>query len=168
MASLSSAPDAGAANAAGTETSLGNEIGLGNLTAVQHATVSQSEAALHGSPPAIAAVATSLLSYHQANLAAVVRSGQVLANGVFEMRHAWAGASAASLKGTCEAMVAFASVKCVKDLVDVQSRLVRSTMEKAFAHGVHVAGSSMRLTHQALEPISSRMSASTRVFVPAG
>ena len=168
MTNLLSAPEAGAADTTDTGTSLGNEVGIGNLSALQHTMVGQGAPAIPGGPPAIAAAATSLLSYHQANLAALMRSGQVFASGAYEVRKACAEASVASLKDANEAMAALAAVKCVKDLVDVQSRLVLSTMEKAFARSAHVAGSSMKLTHQALEPISDRFKASTRAFVPAG
>ena len=97
-----------------------------------------------------------------------MRSGQVFASGAHEVHKVCAEASVSSLKDANEAIAALAAAKCVKDLVDVQSRLVLSTMEKAFTRSAHVAGSSMKLTHQALEPISARISASTRAFVPAG
>jgi hypothetical protein len=95
-----------------------------------------------------------------------MRSGQVLASGAYDMHRAWAEASAASLKDANDAMAALTAVRCVKNLVDVQSRLVRSMMEKALNRSVQVAGSSMKLTHQALEPISARISSSARAFVP--
>ena len=167
-ANLSSTPEAGAAETTDTGTSIDNEVGLGNLSAVQHTMVGQGALALPSGPPAIAAAGTSLLSYHQANLAAVMRSGQAFASGAYEVRKVCAEASVASLNDANEVMAALAAVRCVKDLVDVQSKLVLSTMEKAFTRGAQVADSSMKLTHQALEPISDRISASTRAFVHAG
>lgn len=167
MTSQPNVPEANAAGVSDAGTGIGNEISLGNLFAAHHAKAGQGAPALPGSSPTTA-VTMSLLSHHQANLAAVWRSGQVLANGACEMRRAWAEASVASLKDTNEVMAALATVRCVKDLVDVQSRLVRSMIEKAFTRGAHVAGSSMALTHQVLEPISARMSASARAFAPAG
>lgn len=168
MANLPSAPEADAAETTRIGRSAGNEIGLGNLSAVQHAMVSQDAPALPGMPPALAAAATSLLTYHQANLAAVMRSGQVFASGAYEVRKVCAAAAVASLQDANEAIAALAGVRCVKDFVDVQSRLVLSTMEKAFSRTAHVAGKSMTLTYQALEPISDRISASTRALAPAG
>ena len=165
MAKLSSVPKAGVAKKTDTGISIGNEAGVGNLTAVQNTMVSQAAPALPGGLPA---TATSLLSYHQANMAAVMRSGQAFASGAYEVRKVCAEASVASLNDANEAMAALAAVRCVKDLVDVQSRLVLSTMEKAFTRSAHMADSSMRLTHRALEPINDRISASARAFVPAG
>ena len=146
MTSPTDAPDTGAAAEIETETNLGREFVHGALSAGLHPTVGGAVPAPAGIPISATAAAASLLSYHQANLAAVLRSGQVLAAGAQDMRRDWADASAAALKDAHDAMAALASVRCVKDLMDVQSKVLRTTMERAFARGAHVAGASMTLT----------------------
>ena len=149
---------------AGPNAGAGNEIGLGNLAAVQQRAKGQAGRA-RGGPQNMASVAAALFAGNQANLAAVLRSGQILAGGAHEMGRDWA---AASLSGAKEALDAFATVRSVPDLVAAQSNLVRSMMDLAFKQGAHVAASSMRLSHQSLEPIKARVSLAAQAFARAG
>ena len=145
------------------ETNMSNEIGLGNLPIDMKTARDQIQPApSNGNSPTAAAV-TFLLTLPQDNLAAALRFSQVFATGASEIRHVWAEASSSSLKDANDAIAAFASARCVNDLVGAQSKLVRSIFEGAFARNGQMADSSFKVTHQLLENLSKEM-----VSVPAG
>ena len=145
------------------DTNMSNEIGLGNLPIDMHTAPDQIQPAPSNDQSPTAAAVTFLLTLPQDNLATAVRFGQVFATGASEMRNVWAEASSSSLKDANEAIAAFASARCINDLVGAQSKLVRSIFERAFARNGQMADSSFKVTHQLLENLSKEM-----VSVPAG
>lgn len=164
-------PGAGVADVTEAGLLAGGETGLGNLAVIQNMEAGPARGGSPAGPalgaPQVPAAAASLFAGHAENLAAVFRSGQLLAGGVQEMRRDWAAASAGSLKLAQDAVAAFAAARSVPDLVAAQSNLVRSTVDRAFTQGAQVAASSMRLTHQAFEPIHARMASAAKAFIHA-
>jgi phasin family protein len=61
---------------------------------------------------------------------------------------------------------AMATVKSVKEAMDLQASLARSTMEKAVAQTSHVAETTFKLAEQAIAPIASRMTIAADTFKP--
>ena len=53
-------------------------------------------------------------------------------------------------------MAAFASVRSIKGLMDVQASLFRSAMDKAFTRNMQLTSSSIELAQQAMKPINAR------------
>ena len=115
---------------------------------------------------AVASATDSLLSFNRDNLAAVIRSSHVLATGAQELQRDMASATQSSFDDIRAAMTAFASARSLKDLMDAQANVLRSAMDKAFAHSTHIAGSSVKVAQQTLEPIGARVTAAAKSFMP--
>lgn len=79
-----------------------------------------------------------------------------------------AAATQSSLDDANKAMAAFASVRSIRDLMDVQASLFRTAMERTLARSVQMTSSSFELTQQAMQPISARITAAAKGFTPPG
>ncbi len=81
-----------------------------------------------------------------------------------DLSQTFAAAARASLDETISTFKAMSGVKSVKEAMDLQAKLVRSAMEKAVAQTGQVTDSSMKLSEQALAPISARLSLAAEKF----
>lgn len=136
--------------------------GVGHLHTVQHG-------ASHVMPDRLQAAASatdSLLSFNQDNLAAAIRSGHALATGAQELQRNMAAATQSSFDDIRAAMTALAAARSLKDLMDVQANVLRSTMDKAFMRSAQIAGGSFKVAQQTLEPISARVTSAAKSFTP--
>ena len=59
---------------------------------------------------------------------------------------------------------AMATVRSVKEAMDLQATLARSTLEKAMTQGGHVAETSFKLAEQTMAPLASRVSLAVESF----
>ena len=62
---------------------------------------------------------------------------------------------------------AMISVRSVKEAIDLQATLARSTIEKAVSHTGHVAETSFKLAEQAIAPIAGRVTLAVESFSKA-
>ena len=97
------------------------------------------------------------ITFSQANVEAFVKSSQIFTTGLQEMAKQFATNAQASVDETMSTFRAFSSVKSIKEAMDLQTSLARSTMEKAVAQTGHVAGASFKLAEQAIAPIAGRV-----------
>ena len=110
--------------------------------------------------------AEDLVAFNQGNLEAVTKSSQILATGLQDLTQTFAAAARASMDEAMSTFKAMSGVKSVKEAMDLQSKLVRSAMEKAVSQTSHVTDTSMKLSEQVLAPISARFSAGSREVQP--
>ena len=108
--------------------------------------------------------AEDVLTFSQGNLEAFTKSSQILATGMQDMTQTLAAAARTSLEETMGLFKAMSGVKSFKDAIDLQSQLVRSTMEKAVSHTGHLTDSTMKLSEQAFAPIGARLSLAAEKF----
>jgi phasin family protein len=108
--------------------------------------------------------ATDLFSFAQGNLEAITRSGQILATGMQDMTQTIATSSKATLEDTVSTMKAMAAVKSIKEAMDLQTALMRSTLERAVSQTSKLTDSSMKLSEQAMAPISARVTLAVETF----
>jgi phasin family protein len=108
--------------------------------------------------------AEELMAFSQGNLEAMVKSGQIWAAGVQDIGKQIAANAQASFEETMSSFKALTSVKSVKDAFDLQATLARTTVEKTLSESGKLTDASMKLTEQALAPITARVSLAMEKF----
>jgi phasin family protein len=108
--------------------------------------------------------AEDFVSFSQGNFEAVVKSSQIWAAGVQDISKQLAATAQASLEETLATFKALASVKSLKDAIDLQASLTRTTVEKALAESGKITDASFKLTEQALAPITARVTLAVEKF----
>ena len=133
---------------------------------VAHATASmeQAQSAMRANVEKAIKSATDMFSFAQGNFEALTRSGQILATGMQDMAQTVTASTKASLEETVHAFKAMTTVKSIKEAMDLQAALVRSTLEKAVTQTSKLTDSSMKLSEQALAPIHARLAQATETF----
>ena len=112
--------------------------------------------------------AEDMFAFSQGNFEAFAKSSQIFATGMQDLSQSFAAAARASMDETISTFKAMAGVKSIKEAMDLQGKLVRSTLEKAVAQTGQVTDSSMKLSEQAMAPISARIALATEKFSRVG
>lgn len=104
------------------------------------------------------------MTFGQANIDAMVKSSQILATGLQDLTKNFAAAAQASMDETMASMRALGSVKSVKEAIELQTSLARTTIEKTLAQTGQMADQTFKLAEQAIAPISGRLAIATEGF----
>jgi len=102
--------------------------------------------------------AEELVAFGQGNFEAMVKSGQIWTAGMQDIGKQLAANAQASFDETVSTFKAISSVKSLKDAFDLQASLARSTLEKTLTESGKLTDASMKLTEQALAPLTARFS----------
>jgi phasin family protein len=78
-----------------------------------------------------------------------------------------ASTAQASFEDTMSTFKAMSSVKSLKDAFDLQAGLARSTLEKTVSESGKLTDASMKLTEQAMAPLTARFSLAMEKFAKA-
>jgi phasin family protein len=108
--------------------------------------------------------AEDLIAFNQGNIEAFVKSGQIWATGMQDLSKHFAAAAQASLDESMSAFKALTSVKSLKDAFELQSSFARSALEKSMAESGKLTDASLKLTEQALAPITARVTVAVEKF----
>jgi phasin family protein len=108
--------------------------------------------------------AEEMVSFSQGNLEAMVKCGQIWAAGVQDIGKLIAANAQASFDETVSTFKALSSAKSLKDAFDLQASLARSTLEKTVAESGKLTDVSMKLTEQALAPLTARVNLAMEKF----
>jgi phasin family protein len=108
--------------------------------------------------------AEELVAFSQGNVEAFMKAGQIWTAGVQDIGKLIAANAQASFDETMSTFKAMSSVKSLKDAFDLQASLARSTMEKTMAESGKLTDASMKLTEQAMAPITARFSLAMEKF----
>jgi phasin family protein len=98
------------------------------------------------------------ISFSQGNVEALVKSSQIWATGLQDMSKQAAISAQASFEDAMQAMKALTGVKSLREAMDLQTTLVRSSMEKAVAQTGQLTDASVKLAEQAMAPLAARVS----------
>lgn len=90
------------------------------------------------------------------NIAALTRSGQIWAAGVQELSKQVAGSFQSTFQDTAGVIKTLATVTSLKQAIELQSGFVRATLDKTMAESSRLAQASLKLTEQALAPVTER------------
>ena len=102
------------------------------------------------------------------NMEAMARSSQIMAAGAQDMGQSLAAAARSATDDMMAAFKAMASVRSVKDAMELQSSLLRTSLDKAVSQASQMTDSGMRLSEQAFAPITARLAVAAETFSRIG
>lgn len=108
--------------------------------------------------------AEEFVSFSQGNLEAFVKSGQIWAAGVQDISKQVAATAQASFEETLSTFRALSGVKSLKDAIDLQTSLARTTFEKTLAESGRLTDASMKLAEQTIAPLTARVTLAVEKF----
>ncbi len=108
--------------------------------------------------------AEDIVAFNQANVEAVVKSGQIWAAGVQDLSKTVAATAQAQIDEALAAVKALTAVKSFKDAVELQTNLAKSALEKAVAETSKLTEASMKLAEQAWAPVTARVTVAVEKF----
>lgn len=108
--------------------------------------------------------AEQIVSFNQGNLEALVKSGQIVATGLQDLSKQMAATAQATMDEALNTFRAMTGVRSVREIVDLQASLARSTVEKTLTQTGQVAETSLKLAEQAMAPLASRVSVAVQSF----
>lgn len=101
--------------------------------------------------------AEEFLSFGQGNVEAIVKSSQIWTAGVQDIGKTVAANAQAQFDATVATIKAFTGVKSLKEVLDLQAALARSSVEKAVAETGKLTDASLKLAEQTMAPIAARV-----------
>jgi len=108
--------------------------------------------------------AEELMSFGQGNVEAVMRSGRIWAEGVQDLGKSIAATAQAQFDQAMGTFKALAGVKSLKEAVDLQASLARSSVETAVNETSRFTDASMKLAEQAFAPLTQRVTLAVEKF----
>ncbi len=108
--------------------------------------------------------AEEMFAFTQGNIEAVTRSSQIFATGMQDFGQSVAASARASVEDTVSTFKAMATVKSFKEAMDLQTSLFRGMLERAVTSTSQMTDSSMKLSEQAMAPITARLSMAAQKF----
>ena len=111
--------------------------------------------------------AEEFVAFGQGNLEAFVKSGQIWAAGMQDLHKQMAVSAQVSFQETMATFKAMASAKSLKDAFDLQASLARGAIEKTLAQSGKLTDASLKLTEQAMAPITARVTLAVEKFAKA-
>ena len=142
-------------------------VSLNNGMAEAKAGIEQTQAQLKEGMDKAGKTAVEAFAFSQETLEAFARSGQIWSAGLQDLSRQLAANMQASIEATMNQFKALTSVKSLQDAIDLQSNLVRGSTEKAIAETTRLTTASIKLTEEAMAPITARMSHAAETFTKA-
>jgi phasin family protein len=107
------------------------------------------------------------VAFGKENLEAFTAAGKIWAAGVQELTQQVAATAKASIEESVETFKALSAVKSVKEAIELQSAYSKSAVAKALAESTKLTEASMKLTEQAMAPITARVTVAVQAFSKA-
>ena len=111
--------------------------------------------------------AEDFVAFNQSNVEAIVKSSQIWSAGVQDLSKQVAATAQAQFEETVSVFKALSGLKSFKDALELQSSFARSAMEKSMAQSSRLTDASLKLTEQALAPITARVTTAVESFSKA-
>jgi phasin family protein len=108
--------------------------------------------------------AEDLVAFNQGNVEAFLKSSQIWATGLQDLGKLFAATAQAQIDESVATVKALTSVKSLKEAVDLQSSLAKSTVEKLVAESGKLSDASLKLAEQALAPLTARVTLAAEKF----
>lgn len=112
--------------------------------------------------------AEEIVSFSQGNFEAMMKAGQIWAAGVQDLHKTFAATAQAQMEATMGTMKALASVKSLKEAMDLQASLARTSLEAAVSEGGKLTDASMKLAEQTMAPLTARVTLAVEKFARVG
>jgi phasin family protein len=101
------------------------------------------------------------------NLEAFTTSSKIWMAGVQDLTKQFAATAKASLEESVATFKALSTVKSVKEAIELQTSYSKTAIAKALAESTKLTEASMKLTEEALAPITARMAVAVGAFSKA-
>jgi phasin family protein len=111
--------------------------------------------------------AEEFVAFGQGNVDAIVKSSQIWAAGVQDLTKQVAATAQAQFDETMSVFKALTSVKYLKDAFELQSSFARAALEKSVTESSRLTDASLKLTEQAMAPITARVTTAVESFSKA-
>lgn len=108
--------------------------------------------------------AEAMVSFSQGNVEAIMRSSQIWAAGVQDLSRQFAATAQASMDETVSTFRAMTGVRSLKDAMDLQSNLARTTLDKTLSESGRLTDASFKLSEQAIAPLTARLTLAVEKF----
>jgi phasin family protein len=108
--------------------------------------------------------AEEFVTFGQGNVEAVVKSSQIWAAGVQDLGKSLAATAQTQMDQTVATFKAMAGVKSLKEAIDLQTTLARSSLETAMSQTGKLTDASIKLAEQAMAPITARVTLAVEKF----
>jgi phasin family protein len=128
------------------------------------ASFEQTQAKVTESMDKVRKTAEEAFAFNQGNIEAFTRSGQIWSAGLQDLSRQFATTVQDSIEETLEQFRALTSAQSVKDVIGLQSSLVRTSAEKAVTATSRLTSASIKLTEEALAPITARVGLAAEKF----
>jgi phasin family protein len=106
-------------------------------------------------------------AFGKANLEAFTASTKIWTAGVQDLSKQFAATAKASVEESVAAAKSFSSVKSIKDAIELQTFFSKTAAAKALAESKKLTEASVKLTEQALAPITARVAVAVESFSKA-
>jgi phasin family protein len=107
------------------------------------------------------------VAFGKANLDALAASGQIWTAGVQDLTKQFASAVNASYEESVATFKALSGAKSVREAIDLQSTLGQAAIVKAATESKKLIDASIKLTEQALAPLTTRVAVAVEGFAKA-
>lgn len=134
--------------------------GIAELTAGTETTTLQ----VNQNKEKVVKTAEDFVAFGQGNMEAFVKSGQIWATGVQDLSKQVAGTAQAQMQETMSVFKTMSTMKSLKDLFELQSAFAKAALEKSMAESGKLTNASLKLTEQALAPITARVTNAVETF----
>jgi phasin family protein len=108
--------------------------------------------------------AEEFVTFGQGNVEAMMKSSQIWASGMQDMSKTFAATAQAHMEATMATVKALSGVKSMKDALELQSKLARTSLETAMAETGKLTDASVKLAEQAMAPITARVTLAVEKF----
>jgi phasin family protein len=108
-----------------------------------------------------------LVAIGKDNLEAMTTSGKIWAAGVQDLSTQFAATAKASLEESVAAFKALTTVKSVREAIDLQATYSKNAVAKALAESSKLTEASLKLTEQAMAPLTARVAVAVGAFSKA-
>lgn len=112
--------------------------------------------------------AEEIVSFSQGNFEAMMKAGQIWAAGVQDLQKTFAATAQAQVEAAMGTMKALSGVKSLKEAMDLQASLARTSLETVVAESGKLTDASMKLAEQTMAPITARVTLAVEKFARVG
>ena len=104
------------------------------------------------------------VAFNQGNVEAFLKASQIWTTGLQDISKQFAASAQASFDETVASVKALTSVKSLKEAVDLQTSLTKTSFEKFVAESGKLTDASVKLAEQAIAPLTARVTLATEKF----
>lgn len=103
--------------------------------------------------------ADELAAYGKSNVDAFIQAGTIFFHGFEEIARTVVGITQAQVEANMTTAKSLIAAKTMTELTDLQNAYAKSTFDHAVAEATHLSELAIKITNEAIEPLSARVTA---------